>query len=442
MKVSVIGSGYVGLVVGACLSDSGHSVICADVDAAKVRRLNQGEIPIWEPGLEAIVRTNLAAGRLSFTTDVPDAVRRSRVIFIAVSTPPGGGGEADLGNVLDVARVIGASMDGERIVVTKSTVPVGTSELVRTEIEGRSEWPVHICSNPEFLKEGTAVNDFVRPDRVVIGADSEVAVEALRRLYQPFIRTGAPILVMSVASAEIAKYAANAMLATRISFMNSVATLCDAVGADVAEVRAAVGTDRRIGPSFLFPGVGYGGSCFPKDVEALSRTLEEKGIDDSILRGVTQVNERQKRLPLRRLRARYGELEGRRIAVWGLSFKPETDDMREAPSLVTLRGLVEAGARTSAHDPVAMNEARRIFGERPELSFMEDQYQVLDDAEALLIHTEWLPYRSPDFGRMKELMAKPFVIDGRNLYDPGSMAKRGFDYSCVGRLRVAPEVRH
>ena len=432
-----MGSGYVGLVVGACLADSGNAVICVDVDAGKVARLDRGEISIWEPGLESMVRVNLEAGRLAFTTDVAKAVRRSKVIFIAVSTPPGEGGDADVGNVLDVARSIGDSMDSEKVVVAKSTVPVGTTALVRAEIERRSEWPVHVASNPEFLKEGTAVNDFVRPDRVVIGTDSRVAEEALRRLHEPFVRTGAPIMVMSAASAEISKYAANAMLATRISFMNSMASLCDAVGADVAEVGRAVGADARIGSSFLFPGVGYGGSCFPKDVDALSETLALKGLDDGMLRAVNRVNEHQKGLLLRRLVDRLGELRGRRIAIWGLSFKPGTDDMREAPSLVTLEGLLDRGAVVSAHDPVAVDEARRVLGDRAGLEFTRDQYAALEGAEALLIHTEWLPYRNPDFKLMLGAMAAPVIFDGRNIYDPEAMAARGFTYSCVGRC-----VRH
>ena len=434
MNVAVVGSGYVGLVVGACLADSGNRVICADVDRNKVERLNRGDIPIYEPGLGTIVRANLEADRLSFTTDVADAVRVAEVIFIAVSTPPGGGGEADLSNVLDVARVIGDSMETEKVVVVKSTVPVGTCARVLAEIESRSESPVHVCSNPEFLKEGTAVSDFVRPDRVVIGAGSELAREVLHRLHEPFVRTGAPILVMDVASAELAKYASNAMLATRISFMNSIATLCDKAGADVAEVGNAVGTDRRIGNSFLFPGIGYGGSCFPKDVEALSRTMSAHGVDDCLLRAVTRVNESQKGLALRRLSLRLGDdLRGRTIAVWGLAFKPGTDDMREAPSIVTVSGLLRLGARVVAHDPVAIDEARQVFGDADGLRFAPSQYEALEGADALVIHTEWLPYRTPDFRRMREAMSSPLIVDGRNLYDPEEMRDRGFDYSCVGR---------
>ena len=433
MKVAVVGSGYVGLVVGACLADSGNDVVCVDVDEAKIERLGRGEVPIYEPGLEMIVRANLAQGRLAFATDLPEAVRSSEVVFIAVSTPPGAGGEADLSNVLAVAREIGDSMDSEKVVVTKSTVPVGASALVEAEIEKRSQWPAHLCSNPEFLKEGTAVNDFIRPDRVVIGTVSPVARDALRRLHEPFVRTGAPMLFMDPASAELAKYAANAMLASRISFMNSMATLCEAVGANVDEVRAAVGSDGRIGSSFLFPGVGYGGSCFPKDVEALSRTMEQNGVDDSILRAITKVNARQKELPLRRLEDRYGDLQGRLVAVWGLSFKPDTDDMREAPSITTVDGLLERGAQVVAHDPAAGAEAGRLFGASAGFRLAQRQYEALESAEALVIHTDWLAYRNPDFERMLALMANPVVIDGRNLYDPAELAAMGFEYSSVGR---------
>ena len=434
MNVAVVGSGYVGLVVGACLAEAGNRVICADVDQDKVDGLNLGDIPIYEPGLGSIVRANLEVDRLSFTTDVADAARGADVIFIAVSTPPDAGGEADLSNVLDVARVIGDSMQGEKIVVTKSTVPVGTSDRIKEEIERRTHWPVHVCSNPEFLKEGTAVQDFVRPDRVVIGAESEVARDALVQLHAPFVRTGAPVLTMDVASAELAKYASNAMLAARISFMNSIAALCDETGADVAEVRGVVGADRRIWPSFLFPGVGYGGSCFPKDVEALSRTMSAHGVDDCILRAITKVNEFQKGLLLRRLVARMGDdFGGLTVTVWGLAFKPGTDDMREAPSIVTVKGLLDRGARVVAHDPVAMDEARRVFGEADGLEFESDQYEALDGADALVICTEWLPYRTPDFRRMRESMAAPVIFDGRNLFDPETMRVKGFDYSCVGR---------
>jgi UDPglucose 6-dehydrogenase len=432
MKIAVVGSGYVGLVVGACLAESGNDVISADIDEAKVARLKGGEIPIYEPGLESLVKNNVRAGRICYTTDVAEAVRGSDIIFIAVGTPPGQDGSADLQHVLGVAREIGAAMNGEKIVITKSTVPVGTARLVREEIEAQTEYPVHVCSNPEFLKEGAAVDDFMKPDRVVLGVDSEYAAGVLRDLYSPFVRTGAAILIMDVPSAEITKYAANAMLATRISFMNAIAQLCEKAEADVDSVRKGVGSDGRIGTSFLFPGVGYGGSCFPKDVKALIRTMEELGADASILHAVESVNERQKRILLDRLVARLGEsLAGKTVAVWGLAFKPKTDDMREAPSIVTVEGLLSRGARVVAHDPVAMDEARHVFGDR--IEYASSNYEALQGADALVIHTEWQPYRRPDFGRMRAVMATPLVLDGRNLWNTEEMAERGFEYVTIGR---------
>ncbi|MCH7533383.1 MAG: UDP-glucose/GDP-mannose dehydrogenase family protein [Gemmatimonadetes bacterium] len=436
MKIAVVGSGYVGLVAGACLAESGNDVICADIDQDKIDGLNRGEIPIFEPGLEPLIESNLEAGRLSFTTEVPEAVRASEIVFIAVGTPPDEDGSADLQHVLAVARTIGESMNGEKIVITKSTVPVGTAKRVRDEIESRTKHTVHVCSNPEFLKEGAAIEDFMKPDRVVLGVDSEYAAEVLRDLYAPFVRTGREILIMDVPSAEITKYAANSMLAMRISFMNSIAQLCEKAGADVNAVRQGIGSDTRIGSSFLFPGVGYGGSCFPKDVQALARTMSELGADPSILQAVEHVNQRQKRILLERLVDRLGEdLTGRTVAVWGLAFKPNTDDMREAPSIVTIEGLLERGARVVAHDPVAMDEARRRFGDRVE--FADVNYDALHGAAALVIHTEWHPYRRPDFERMLDAMERPLVLDGRNLYDPDQMAERGFEYVSIGRAGVA-----
>ena len=436
MKIAVVGSGYVGLVAGACLAESGNDVICADIDQDKIDGLNRGEIPIFEPGLEPLIESNLEAGRLSFTTEVPEAVRASEIVFIAVGTPPDEDGSADLQHVLAVARTIGESMNGEKIVITKSTVPVGTAKRVRDEIESRTKHTVHVCSNPEFLKEGAAIEDFMKPDRVVLGVDSEYAAEVLRDLYAPFVRTGREILIMDVPSAEITKYAANSMLAMRISFMNSIAQLCEKAGADVNAVRQGIGSDTRIGSSFLFPGVGYGGSCFPKDVQALARTMSELGADPSILQAVEHVNQRQKRILLERLVDRLGEdLTGRTVAVWGLAFKPNTDDMREAPSIVTIEGLLERGARVVAHDPVAMDEARRRFGDRVE--FTDVNYDALHGAAALVIHTEWHPYRRPDFERMLDAMERPLVLDGRNLYDPDQMAERGFEYVSIGRAGVA-----
>ncbi|MDA0328553.1 MAG: UDP-glucose/GDP-mannose dehydrogenase family protein [Gemmatimonadetes bacterium] len=438
MKVGIIGSGYVGLVAGACLAESGNDVVCADIDADKVARLNAGEIPIYEPGLEPLIGRNLAAGRLSFTTDVAATVRASHVIFIAVGTPPDEDGSADLKHVLDVARTIGTSMEGEKVVITKSTVPVGTARLVREAIEAETKHPVHVCSNPEFLKEGAAVDDFMSPDRVVLGVDSEYAADVLRELYSPFLRKGQGVgrlMIMDVPAAEITKYAANAMLATRISFMNSIARLCEETGADVDAVRRGVGSDGRIGASFLFPGVGYGGSCFPKDVKALAKTMRDFGVDASIIQAVDDVNEFQKTTLLRRLDERLGDdLSGKTIAVWGLAFKPNTDDMREAPSLVTIEGLLARGARVVAHDPVAIEEAKKNFGER--IEYAGRNYDALQDASALVIHTEWHPYRSPDFPRMREAMLRPLIVDGRNLYEPSDMAAHGFEYVSIGRAPV------
>jgi UDPglucose 6-dehydrogenase len=440
MKIAVIGTGYVGLVAGACLSETGNDVICADIDASKIARLNRGEIPIYEPGLEPLIENNLRAGRLAFTTDVPQAVRSSEIIFIAVGTPPGEDGSADLQHVLAVAKTIGESMNGEKIVITKSTVPVGTAKLVREEIEKNAKYPVHVCSNPEFLKEGAAVEDFMKPDRVVIGVDSEYSAEKLKDLYAPFVRTGAAILTMDVPSAEITKYAANSMLATRISFMNSIARLCEAAGADIDAVRRGVGSDSRIGTSFLFPGIGYGGSCFPKDVKALVTTMAALGVDASILQAVEDVNATQKTTLLERLTRRLGDdLDGKAIAVWGLAFKPNTDDMREAPSIVTIAGLLERGARVVAHDPVAVDEARHHFGDR--IEYVKSTYDALEGASALVIHTEWLPYRHPDFARMREAMARPLIFDGRNLYNPESAAAEGFEYHSIGRRPRSPGLR-
>ncbi len=440
MHVAVVGTGYVGLVVGAGLAEMGNDVICADIDEEKIARLNTGEIPIYEPGLEPLVERNLEQGRLAFTTDVARAVRESDVIFIAVGTPPGEDGSADLQHVLSVAASIGDAMNGRKIVVTKSTVPVGTAARVRAAIEERTEHEVHVCSNPEFLKEGAAVDDFMKPDRVVIGVESEHAKRVLSELYEPFVRTGNPILFMDIASAEITKYAANAMLATRISFMNLVARLCAEVGADVDLVRKGIGTDERIGPSFLFAGIGYGGSCFPKDVKALIRTLGEYGVDAGILEAVEAVNAGQKRLLVEAVEARFGaDLSGHTFAVWGLSFKPETDDMREAPSLVVVEGLLERGAAVRVHDPQALEGARRHFGEPGErVVYCEHNYEAAEGADALLILTEWQPYRRPDFERLRALLRRPVVFDGRNLFDPARLAEVGFEYVSIGRGKAVP----
>lgn len=435
MQVGVVGTGYVGLVAGACLAETGNDVICGDVDEKKVEALNEGNIPIYEPGLESLVERNIAAGRLRFTTDIPLVARESEVIFIAVGTPPDEDGSADLRHVLDVAKVIGESMESEKVIVTKSTVPVGTAKLVRRAIEEITDHPVHVCSNPEFLKEGAAVDDFMRPDRVVLGIDSEEARKALAELYEPFVRTGNPIIFMDITSAELTKYVANAMLATRISMMNEVARMCDLTGADVALVRRGVGSDVRIGPKFLFPGPGYGGSCFPKDVKALVRTAEEHGYDFKILRAVEEVNDAQKQYFLGKIDAHFGEdLNGRTIAVWGLAFKPGTDDMRESPSIVLIEGLLERGARVLGHDPAALETARAVFGDR--ITYCEREYEALEGADALVVMTDWLEYRRPNFHRLKELLASPVVFDARNLYESDRMRELQFTYYPLGRKAV------
>jgi UDPglucose 6-dehydrogenase len=436
VKVAVVGTGYVGLVVGACLAETGNDVICADIAEDKIAALQNNRIPIFEPGLEPLVTSNQEAGRLTFTTDVGAAVEASEVIFIAVGTPPDEDGSADLQHVLGVARVIGDHMNGPKVVITKSTVPVGTARKVREAIAERTRETVHVCSNPEFLKEGAAVDDFMKPDRVVVGVDAEEAKEIVGQLYAPFVRTGKPILFMDIPSAELTKYAANAMLASRISFMNQVAELCERVEADVTLVRQGIGSDERIGSAFLFPGPGYGGSCFPKDVEALIKTADEHGVDLDVLKAVESVNARQKRkLGDKVIQLLGGRLQGRHVAVWGLAFKARTDDMRESPAIDLIEMLLEAGATVKAHDPEAMDSARRVFGERIEYS--DRMYDALPGADALAIVTEWLEYRNPDFARMKSLLEQPIVVDGRNLYDPARMASRGFTYHSIGRKAVS-----
>ncbi len=431
MKIAVVGSGYVGLVLGACLAETGNDVICVDKDAAKVRTLRRGRVPIYEPGLTELVHRNAAEGRLSFTTQLGRAVKASQIIFIAVGTPQGEDGSADLQHVLGVAREIGRTMDGYRVIVNKSTVPVGTAEKVRAIIGGETKHPFSVVSNPEFLKQGAAVDDFMKPDRVVIGAEDPRGAELMQALYTPFTRTGAPIMVMDCASAELSKYAANALLATRISFMNEVANVCELFGADVDRVRQAVGADRRIGTSFLFPGVGYGGSCFPKDVKALIRFSADKDYDFEVLKAVESVNERQKRVLIAKLRRHFKSLKGRTIAIWGLAFKPKTDDMREAPAIVIVRALLEEGAKVQAYDPEAVRIARGIFGSK--VTYATRSYDALKGADALVIVTEWHEFREPDFDRMRKLMRSPIIFDGRNVYNPQQMKAHGFTYSSIGR---------
>jgi UDPglucose 6-dehydrogenase len=431
MKIAVVGTGYVGLVVGACLAESGNDVVCVDNNPAKIRTLRRGRVPFYEPGLEELVRRNKSEGRLAFTTELPKAVRASQVVFVAVGTPQGEDGSADLRHVLDVARAIARAMNGYRTIVNKSTVPVGTAEKVRQVIRRETTHPFSVVSNPEFLKQGAAVEDFMKPDRVVIGAEDPKGADVLVTLHKPFTRTGAPIMVMDCASAELCKYAANALLATKISFMNEIANVCDLVGADVDRVRQAVGADRRIGSAFLFPGVGYGGSCFPKDVKALVRFASEKKYDFKILKAVESVNDQQKRLLVKKIEAHFGALKGRTIAVWGLSFKPKTDDMREAPSIAIIEALLAKGAKVQAYDPEAMGVARGIFGSR--IAFVPRNYDALKGADALAVVTEWQEFREPDFPRMKKLLRSPVIFDGRNIYQPDQMKAQGFTYYSIGR---------
>ncbi len=431
MKVAVVGTGYVGLVVGACLAETGNDVMCADVDAAKITGLKQNKIPIYEPGLEPMVVRNQREGRLTFTTDVAQAVERSEVVFIAVGTPPDEDGSADLQHVLDVARTIGQHMTEPKLVITKSTVPVGTADKVRAEIARHTATPFHMCSNPEFLKEGAAVDDFMKPDRVVVGVDSADAAKVIEELYAPFVRTGNPLIFMDIASAEMTKYAANAMLATRISFMNQIARLCEAVGADVTHVRRGIGSDRRIGQAFLFPGPGYGGSCFPKDVKALIRTAADNEVPTGILQAVEAANDAQKHVLFEKLKRHLGDLRQKTVAVWGLAFKAETDDVRESPALVLVEALLCEGVQVQVHDPAAMKTAARYLGSR--VKYAVHAYDALSGADALAVVTEWLEYRNPDFARMKQLLSRPLIVDGRNLYEPIKLGRLGFTYDSIGR---------
>ena len=439
MKITVIGTGYVGLVSGACFADLGNDVLCMDVDAAKIDLLRKGGIPIYEPGLEALVRQNVAAGRLRFTTDVVESVAHGRLQFIAVGTPSDEDGSADLKYVLAAARSIGRHMNQFTVVVDKSTVPVGTGQKVHDAIQdeltkrGASQ-SFAVVSNPEFLKEGAAVNDFMRPDRIVVGSDSDEATRLMRELYAPLLRNHDRMLVMDVRSAELTKYAANAMLATRISFMNELANLSDRLGTDIEQVRLGIGSDPRIGYHFLYPGCGYGGSCFPKDVQALCKTAEEAGMPLRMLKVVEEVNELQKQRLLEKMDARLGpSLAGKSIGVWGLAFKPNTDDMREAPSQVVVSGLLERGASITAYDPVAMDEARRVFKDATCLRYATSPLGCLENVDALVILTEWKEFRSPDFDDMKRRMRAPLIFDGRNLYDPAVMKRAGFEYNAMGR---------
>jgi UDPglucose 6-dehydrogenase len=439
VRVTIFGSGYVGLVTGACLADAGNNVMCVDIDPSKIARLNQGDVPIHEPGLDALIARNAKAGRLQFTTDAAAGVQHGLFQIIAVGTPPDEDGSADLRYVLEVARTIGKLMTDYRIVIDKSTVPVGTADKVSAEIQAALEArgtriEFDVVSNPEFLKEGAAIGDFMKPDRVIIGTSNPRTTELMRALYEPFTRNRDRLIVMDVRSAELTKYAANAMLATKISFINELAGIAERVGADIEKVRIGIGSDPRIGYSFIYPGAGYGGSCFPKDVQALIRTAERAGSEPRVLRAVEETNAAQKQVVFERIRAHFGgELAGRTLAVWGLAFKPNTDDMREAPSRVLLEQLWASGARVRAYDPVAMPEASRIYGARPDLVLCGSAPEALEGADALAIVTEWQEFRSPDFDAIGKSLRRPVIFDGRNLYDPQLLKRFGFTYYAIGR---------
>jgi len=438
MRITIFGSGYVGLVTGACLADAGNHVMCVDVDERKIAMLRRGELPIHEPGLDAVVKRNFDSGRLTFTTNAEEAVGHGQFQLIAVGTPPDEDGSADLRYVLAVARSIGEHMTEYKVVITKSTVPVGTADKVREAVKAslaarNAIVEFDMVSNPEFLKEGAAIADFMRPDRVIIGTDSERATELLRSLYEPFTHNRDRMIVMDVRSAELTKYAANAMLATKISFMNELANLAEHFGADIEDVRLGIGSDPRIGYAFIYPGVGYGGSCFPKDVQALKRSAIEVGYDATVLTAVENVNNRQKHVLFNKIKAHFGDLKGRTFGLWGLSFKPNTDDMREAASRVLMESLWKAGAKVRAYDPVAMPECRRIYGTRDDLVLCKTSPEVLEGADALAIVTEWREFRSPDFDAIKSALRTPAIFDGRNLYDPARMVQAGFSYYAIGR---------
>jgi UDPglucose 6-dehydrogenase len=433
MRIAVVGTGYVGLVAGVCFADSGHSVVCLDVDEEKIAALRQGRSPIYEPGLDELLRRNIAGERISFATDLPAAVRSSEVVFIAVGTPQGDDGNADLRAAMGVAHQVATAAQRYTVVVNKSTVPVGTAARMQAEIAARTQVEIDVVSNPEFLKEGAAIDDFLRPDRIVIGSPSERARAVMAELYSPFVRTEGPMYFMDPRSAELTKYAANAMLATRISFMNDVAMLCERVGADVDSVRKAMGSDERIGQKFLFPGCGYGGSCFPKDVKALIATARNHGLDFTLLASVDAVNDRQKRLLAQKARTHFGagNLRGKKFGVWGLAFKPKTDDLRQAPALALIDELLAEGGVVTAHDPVAMEHARRLLGDR--VQFVQNPYVAAEGADALFLVTEWNEFRQPDFARVKASMKQPVLFDGRNIWNPARVRALGFTYYGVGR---------
>jgi len=433
VNITVVGAGYVGLVVGACLAETGNTVVCADIDQGKIDNLRQNVLPIYEPGLEDYVERNQREGRLTFTAEIGAAIASADAVFIAVGTPPDEDGSADLTHVLGVADMIGRHTSREIVVCTKSTVPVGTAEKVAAAIAKHVTHPFHVCSNPEFLKEGAAIADFMKPDRVIIGADSDFSRTMMAELYAPFVRTGKPIIFMDVASAELTKYAANAMLATRVTFMNEMARLCERTGANIDMVRRGIGSDQRIGTAFLFAGPGYGGSCFPKDVKAIVRTARNHGAPLQILEAVESANEVQKHRAFEKVRAALGgDVRGQRVAVWGLAFKANTDDMRESPALTLIEDLLTAGAEIVAHDPVAMDEGRRRLGEQ--IRYADTNYAAVEGADVLAIMTEWDSYRHPDFARVRQSLRQPIVVDARNMYEPAKMAKLGFAYHSIGRI--------
>ena len=433
MRITVIGTGYVGLVAGACLADMGNDVICVDNNDEKLKKLEQGIIPIYEPGLEELVKSNVLENRLNFTSDIDMAVKKSEVCFIAVGTPQDEDGSADLHYVLGVAEEIAKAMNGYKVIVDKSTVPVGTAEKVAEIIRKHTDYDFDVVSNPEFLKQGNAVDDFLLPDRVVIGSNSEKATAIMQDIYSPFFRTGNRVIVMDVKSAEMTKYASNSFLATKISFMNEIAQLCEKVGANAEMVRVGMSTDSRIGNKFLFPGLGYGGSCFPKDVKALIKTGADNGIDMNIIKSADETNKQQRQLFINKIIAKFGEdLTGKTFAVWGLAFKPKTDDMREAPAITIINDLLNRGAKVQAYDPKAMNSAKYHFQNR--ITYAKSSYEALNNADALLLLTEWNEFRRPDMDRIKELLKTPIIFDGRNQYNMERTVQRGFEYVCVGKI--------
>lgn len=440
MNIAVVGTGYVGLVTGTCFAETGVNVVCVDIDKKKVEMLRNGEVPIYEPGLDALLERNIDKGRISFTTSLEKGIKEADAVFIAVGTPPDEDGSADLKYVIGVAREIGQHMEDYKVVITKSTVPVGTSYKVKAAIEEELQKrgvriPFDIASNPEFLKEGSAVDDFLKPDRIVVGIESKRAEKVMNRLYKPFLMNGHPLLFMDIFSSEMTKYAANSMLATKISFMNDIANLCELVGANVDLVRKGIGSDTRIGNKFIYPGTGYGGSCFPKDVQALVRTADEYGHSLEVLKAVEAVNYRQKNTLVEKIKSHFGRnLKGKQFGLWGLAFKPKTDDMREAPSLVIIEQLKALGANIRAYDPVAMHEAERILGDK--IEYAKDEYDVCIDADALIVVTEWSEFRMPNFRILEKLMNEKTIFDGRNIYDPEEMAEQGFNYYSIGRKAV------